>query len=330
MSTLALRSPSPVRLLLRWALAVAALVGMTAHAAQFPSRPITIVVPYAPGASPDTLARLLAPKLSANLGQPVTIENRPGASGNIGGAYVARASNDGHVILLATQPMVAINPTLFPKMGYDPVRDLTPITLAANVVMALSVNPDVPAHSVAELIAYLKRHPGTTYGTSGIGTPMHLAGLRIERATGVDLTHVAYRGGAQVLNDLIGGQIRIGIVDLASSAPFAESGRIRILAIGERSRFDGAPQLPTLGESIAGFSLETWFGFFGPADLSSETVDRWNRAMRLALDDPTLRDKLHALGIVTHAEGPDALTQRMQQDTELFGREIRDNAITMP
>ncbi len=316
--------------IVRWLglLLLIAVVG-EAVGAPFPSRTVTLVVPYSPGASPDTLARLLAPILSASLGQSVVVENRPGASGNVAGAYVSRSASDGHTILLATQPMLAINPSLFTNLGYDPVKELTPITACANVVMALSVNPEVPATNMTELVAYLKAHPGTAYGTSGIGTPMHLAGLRLERIAHVDVTHVAYRGGAQVLNDLIGNQIKFAFVDLGSSMEFAKSGKIRLLAIGESTRFDGASDLPTMGESLPGFGLPSWFAFFGPARMPAETTDRWNLALRDALNDPALRAKLHAIGIVTRSDGPEVLARLVRQDSETFGREIKENHITM-
>ncbi len=294
----------------------------------FPNRTITIVVPYAPGGSPDTLARMLAPKLGASMGQSVVVENKPGASGNIAAAYVARSAADGYTLLLATQPMLTINPWLFKNMGYEP-RDLTPITACANVVMALSVNPSVPATNMTELIAYLKRNPGTSFGTSGIGTPMHLAGLRLARIEHLDLTHVAYRGGAMVLNDLLSDNIKMAMVDFASSKSFADSGKLRIIAIGEPKRFAGAAQIPTIGETVPGFELTSWFGFFGPGGMPPAVVDRWNTALAAALQDPELKEKLYGLGIITRSDGPAELARLVRTESESFGREVRDNKITV-
>jgi tripartite-type tricarboxylate transporter receptor subunit TctC len=300
----------------------------TAAAQAFPSRTITIIVPYAPGGSPDTLARMLAPKLSASLGQSVVVENKPGASGNIAASYVARSPADGYTLLLATQPMLTINPSLFKNMGYEP-RDLTPITACANVVMALSVNPSVPATNMTELIAWLKQNPGTSYGTSGIGTPMHLAGLRLARMEHVELTHVAYRGGAMVLNDLLSNNIKVAMVDYASSKSFADSGKLRIIAIGEPKRFSGATQIPTIGETIPGFELTSWFGFFGPGGMPPAVVASWNAALGAALQDPELKEKLYALGIITRSDGPAELARLVRTESESFGREVRDNKISV-
>jgi tripartite-type tricarboxylate transporter receptor subunit TctC len=299
-----------------------------ATAQGFPDRTITIIVPYAPGGSPDTLVRMLAPKLSASMGQSIVIENKPGASGNIAASYVARSPADGYTLLLATQPMLTINPSLFKNMGYEP-RDLTPITACANVVMALSVNPSVPATNMTELIAWLKQNPGTSYGTSGVGTPMHLAGLRLAREEHIDMTHVPYRGGAMVLNDLVSNNIKVAMVDLGSSKPFADSGKLRIIAIGEPRRFPGAMQIPTIGETVPGFELTSWFGFFGPGGMSPAVVASWNKALGAALQDPEIKEKLYALGVVTRSDGPAELARLVRTESESFGREVRDNKITV-
>lgn len=322
---------NPIRRKILCAVAAAlwAASASSAMAQAFPSRPITIVVPYAPGGAPDTIARMLATSLTASLGQPVIVDNKSGAAGNIGAAFVAKAPPDGHTILFATQPIVTINPHLFKNMGFDPAKDLTPITAAVNVVMALSVNPSVPANNLTELMAYLRQNPGTSYGTSGIGSPMHLAGLRLATAAHADMTHVAYRGGALVLGDLIGNNIKLGFVDFASSKPFADSGKLRIIAIGEPSRFDGAAQIPTMSESVPGLGLTSWFGFFGPGGMPAALVERWNTELRKALLSPELKDKLHGMGIIVRPDGPSELARIVRSETESFGREVRENKITV-
>lgn len=316
--------PCLVRLLVG---ALLTTVGLAAAAQDFPSRAVTIVVPYAAGAAPDQIARMLAPKIAASFGQTVVVENKPGASGNIGGAFVAKAAPDGHTILLGTQPMVSINPHLFKSMGYDPLRELTPITAAVNVILALSVNPSVPANNLAEFIEYVKKHPGTPYGTSGNGTPMHLAGVRLNREAGIELNHVPYRGGALVLNDLLAGTIKAGIVDFASSKPFADSGKLKMLAIGEKQRFSAAPQVPTMGETVPGFELTSWFGFFGPAKLPKAVTQRWSDELRQALESPEIKAKLYGMGIITRPEGPDALQSLIQTEYRSFGRIVEENGI---
>lgn len=300
-----------------------------AMAQGFPARPITVVVPYAAGAAPDLLVRMLAPKLAAGFGQPVVVDNKPGASGNIGAAYVAKAAPDGHTVLLATQPMLAINPHLFKNIGYDPLKDLTPLTTAVNIVLAISVNPSVPANNMVELIEYVRSNPGTPYGTSGIGTPMHLAGLRLNQHSKIELNHVAYRGGSLVLNDLLAGTIKVGIVDLASTKPFADAGKLRIIAIGEANRFSGAPQFPTIAESIPGFELTSWFGFFGPGNLPPTITQRWNAELQKALQDPEIVTRLHSMGIITRPDGPAELAHLVRSDYEAFGRIVRENKVTV-
>lgn len=304
-------------------------VGLASAQQSFPSKPITIVVPYAAGAAPDQLVRMLAPKLSASLGQPVLVDNRAGAAGNIGAAYVAKAQPDGHTILLATQPIVTINPHLFKSMGFDPLKDLTPLATAVNVVLALSVNPSVPANNMAELVAWLKKNPDTAYGTSGVGTPMHLAGIRLNRVAGVELNHVPYRGGMLVINDVIAGTLKMGFADLASTKPQADAGKLKIIAIGEKTRFSGAPDIPTLGETIPGFDLTSWFGFFGPGGLPPAVTQRWSSELRRALQDPELSAQLRGMGIITRPEDSAELGRLVKTEYESFGRIVQENKITV-
>lgn len=312
-------------------LAVAGALGVlpaVTWAQAFPSRPMTIVVPYAPGGAPDQLARQLATALSKSMGQAIVVENKPGASGNIGAAFVAKARPDGHTILLATQPMVTINPLLFKSMGYDPAQDLTPITAAVNVVLVLAVNASLPVKSLADLIAYAKKNP-VAYGTSGIGTPMHLAGLQLGRQAGVNLTHVAYRGAAQNITDLLGGSIQMSIVDLVTARQFADQGKLKILAIGENARFTGAPQIPTTSETLPGFGITSWFGFFGPAGMPSDVVERWSTEISKAMNDPDMQKRLFNQGMTSRAEGPAALAALVKKDAAFFTPIVRENNITI-
>lgn len=302
--------------------------GVSAQA-RFPSRPITIVVPYAAGAAPDTLVRTLAPRLGERLGQPVVVENKPGAGGNIGAAYVAKAAPDGHTLLLATQPMVTINPHLYKNMGFDALTDLTPITEAVNVLLAMSVSNSVPANNLKEFVAYARKHPGVSYGTSGMGTPMHLAGLRLEREAGLQMVHVPYKGGSLILQDLAAGNIQMGMVDFASSRQLAEAGKIKLLGIGEKERFSLVANVPTLRESIPNFDLTSWFGFFGPRGLPNELTERWSTELTNALENREIKAKLLAMGLTPQPEGPKALARLVRMEYDAFGRSIRDNRISI-
>ena len=214
-------------------------------------------------------------------------------------------------------------------MGYDPNRDLTPITAAVNVVMALSVNPAVPVNNLGELLTWLRQNPGTAYGTSGVGSPMHLAGIRLAGAARTDMTHVAYRGGALVLGDLVSNNLKLAFVDYASSKPFADAGKLRILAIGEPQRFDGAAQIPTMAETVTGLGLTSWFAFFGPGGMPLPLIERWNTELKNALLSPEIKERLHGMGIIVRPDGPSELARMVRTETESFGREVRDNKITI-
>ncbi|CAN5533705.1 tripartite tricarboxylate transporter substrate binding protein [soil metagenome] len=299
------------------------------NAQTIPAKQITIVVPYAAGAAPDQIVRMIAPKLQASIGQPVIVDNKPGASGNIGASFVAKAAPDGSTILLATQPMITINPHLFKSMGFDPATDLTPITSAVNVVMALSVNQSLPVNNLSELIAYAKKNPGTPYGTSGVGTPMHLAGLAINSSAGVDLNHIAYRGGALVLNDLLADTLKVGIVDYGSSKQFVDAGKLKILAVGEKERFSGAPQIPTVGETILGFAITSWFGFYGPGKMSPALAEKWSNEIKAALNDPEIKARLFMMGMIVRPDGPAQLDALGKSEFVSFGKLVRDNKVTV-
>jgi len=258
----------------------------------------------------------------------VLVENKPGAAGNIGAAWVAKTAPEGSALLLATQPMVTINPLLFKNMGYE-VKDLVPVTAAVNVVMVAAVNASLPVKNLADFVQYAKAHPGTAYGTSGIGTPMHLAGLRLSRLAGTPLTHVAYRGAAPNLTDLLGGQIQLSIVDYATSKPFADEGRLRILGMGEPGRVPAAEGVPALRESVPGFDITSWFGFFARGGTPQAQVDQFATELRAILSEPDMRQRLLARGMVERAEGPKALAKLVKDDTAMFTPIVRDNNVTI-
>jgi tripartite-type tricarboxylate transporter receptor subunit TctC len=272
------------------------------------------------------LAREIAPRLSEALKRPVIVENRAGAAGNIGAAYVARTAPEG-TLLLASQPMLAINPMLFKDMGYEP-KELVPVTEAVDVVMVAVVNSSLPVHTLAEFVDYAKTHK-VAFGTSGVGTPMHLAGLRLQRLAGFAMTHVAYRGAAPNITDLIGGNIQLSIVDYATARPFADQGKLRILGVGTPSRVPAAPGLPALRESVPGFDITSWFAFCTSARTPRDEVGRLAAALEAVMKEPKLHERLAAMGMLERAEGPQALARLVQQDIAVFGPVIRDNGVTV-
>lgn len=310
-------------------LALLAAAALPARAQSFPSRPITMVVPYPPGASTDQTARLVAQRWSADTGHTVVVENRAGANGNVGSATVAKAPPDGYRILMATQPILTINPFLYKDMGFDPIKDLTPLTCAVNGVVALVAHPSLPANNVAELIDFAKKQPDpVAYGTAGAGTPQHIGGLLLGQRAGFKVTHVGYRGGGPMVTDLLAGHIRLGIVTLSAVKSHADAKRLKVLAIGEKTRFVGAPDIPTIAETLPGFELTTWLGFFGPGGLPPDIVTHLSGAIVKALNAPDVKAKLTEAALPVRADGPAELAKLVQQDRELYGKIITEHRIT--
>lgn len=307
----------------------AAAAAPLASAQGYPNRPLTIVVPYPPGASTDQVARLVQQRMQPDVGVPVVVDNRGGANGNVGAAYVAKSPPDGYRILLATQPILTINPYVYKSIGFDPNKELTPITCGVNAVVCIAVHPSLPVNNVAELIAYGKAHPGElNFGTAGAGSPQHVGGLLFAQHAGFEWTHVPYRGGGPMVTDLLAGNIKAGIVTLSVVKNYQSEGKLKILAIGETKRFAGTPNIPTIAETLPGFDLTTWLGFFGPGGLSQDMVQFLAHHIEVALNDPGVSRKLLESGLPVRAEGPAALAQLVASDQAAYQRVIRERNIT--
>jgi tripartite-type tricarboxylate transporter receptor subunit TctC len=290
-------TPMPLRrIALTLVIACATAFG-PALAETWPARPIRIVSPYPPGGTTDILARMLAPPLSAALGQPVIVENKAGASGNIGTEFVARAKPDGYTLLLGNNTGVVINPNLY-KLAIDPSHDLAPVMLVALVPSVLYVHPSVPANNLAEFVALVKRSPGKyAFASAGSGSPQHLAGEMLKLAYGLDLVHVPYKGSGPAITDVVSGQMPIGFESTVVLMPFVESGRVRPLATTGASRSISLPNVPTMMESgVADFDLTNWYGMFAPAGTPKEIVERLNAELRKAVATPELRERLVKMG----------------------------------
>ena len=269
-----------------------------AGAQDYPSRPITIVVPQAPAASSDLLARTLGERLHAAWGQPVIIDNRPGAGGNVGAAYAARAQPDGYTLMVGTDAMMTSNVYLYKNMPFDPVKDFAPITNAGTNIIGLTVNSQLPVNSVAELIAYAKAHPGKIhYGSPGIASPHHLSGELLRQKTGVEIVHVPYRGGGPAANDLLGGHINMAFLSLSSAVPHLPTGKLKILALVEKSRYPAMPEIPTVAETVAGFEMSSWLGMFAPAGTPEPLIARLNEGIIRILTAEAVKEKLAGLGL---------------------------------
>jgi tripartite-type tricarboxylate transporter receptor subunit TctC len=305
--------------------ALAMAIGTAPGWAQdYPSRPVTIVVGYTPGATSDLLARTVAERLNAAWGQSVIVDNRSGVGGNIAAAYVARAPADGYTLMVGTDAIMTSNVFLYKNTPFDPVKDFAPITNAGANIICLAVHVDLPVRTVAELIAHARANPGMLqYGSSGTGSPHHLAGELLRQKTGIDVVHVPYRGGGATINDLIGGHIRVAFLSLSTAVPHLSSGKIRIVAVVERTRYAGMPDVPTIGETVPGFEMSSWLGFFAPAATPAPLVARLNEAMVKVLTAEVVKDKLATLGLVVAPSTPDELAAIIKDGLAVRGQLVK-------
>jgi tripartite-type tricarboxylate transporter receptor subunit TctC len=298
------------------------------QAQSFPSRPIKLVVPYGPGASTDGMARMVAQKVSEDLKQPVIVDNRAGASGMIGSDYVAKAAADGYTILLGTDGTHTGNPHLLKNHPFNPVRDVTPITLAARNIIVLVAHPSVPVNSVPELIAYAKANPGQlAYASSGNGSPHHLAGALFNQMAETNITHVAYKGGGPALNDVLGGQVPLAYASLVTAAPHIKAGKLKALGITEKSRYKSTPQIPTVAETLPGYEMASWLAFFGPAGLPPAVLKTLHASITKALTAPDIVTKLDESGLMVVANAPDQFGAFLKTEYEWRGKLIKQNNI---
>jgi tripartite-type tricarboxylate transporter receptor subunit TctC len=296
-----------------------------ANAQAYPSKPIRFVVPYPAGGPLDTVARLLAQSVSESVKEPIVVDNKPGAGGNIGADAVAKSPADGYTILMGAVATHAINPTLYSSMPYDAVRDFIPVTQIASTPNVLVVNPSVPAGNVREFIAYAKANPGKlNFGSGSTGSAGHLAGELFKTLAGIEMTHVPYKGAAPAMNDLIGGQIQLMFDNLASALGQVRAGRVRALAVTTAARTSLAPELPTIAESgLPGFDINTWFGLFVPANTPREVVDRLHAEFTRALAMPQVKERLLALGAEPVGSQPAEFAAYIRTEAEKYARVIK-------
>ena len=322
---------SPLRLVAQTlAITFAFVLGILpadALAQSYPSRPVRLVVPFPAGGTTDILARAMAEKLSGALGQQFVVDNRPGAGGNIGSDIVAKSQADGYTLLMGTVGTHAINPSLYPKMPYDHVKDFVPVVLVAGVPNVLVVNPTVPAKTVAELIALAKEKLGTiNFASSGNGTSIHLSGELFKLLAGVQIAHVPYKGSAPALTDLIGGQVQIMFDNLPSALPHIKGGKLRALAVTSSKRAPALPDLPTIAESgVAGFEASSWFGILAPAATPRDIVQRINAEANKALHAPDMREKLLAQGAEAVGNSPEFFADTIRTETVKWAKVVKDS-----
>ena len=307
------------------ALAAAALCG-SAQAQSYPTKPVTIVVPFAPGGATDIMARQLAERLHKRLGQPVIVENKPGAGTMIASEYVAKAAPDGHTVLLAASSL-GFAPSLYSQVRYDTVKDFTPISLVASVVHVLEVHPSVPAKNVTELIAWIKANPAkANYGSVGAGTSTHLESELFNTMAGVKMTHVPYKGSAPALMDLVGGNLQVMFDAWASSGPFVKEGKARLLAVTTAQRSKILPDVPTVAESgLPGYEAMPWLGFVAPAATPAAAVKRFHAELMEVLKDPEVQAKFNSLGLDIIGNTPQEFGEFIKKDIVKWAKVIKDS-----
>jgi tripartite-type tricarboxylate transporter receptor subunit TctC len=298
-------------------------VSRLAWAQAYPSRPVRIIAPTAPGGAPDILARLIGPWLSERLGQQFVVENRPGGGSNIGTEAVVRASPDGYTLLVVSSANT-INATLYDKLNFVFLRDIAPVAGIISLPFVMVANPSVPAKTVPEFTAYAKANPGKiSVGSPGIGTPGHVAGELFKMMAGVEMIHVPYRGGGAVLSDLLGGQVQVLFGTTSLTIEQIRAGKLRPLAVTSATRWEGLPDIPTVNDFVSGYEASAVLGLGAPKKTPVEIIDKLNKEVNAGLDDPKLKARLVELGGTVLAGSPADFGKLIADDTEKWGKVIR-------
>ena len=300
-----------------------------AQTSSFPQKPVRIVVPYTTGGSNDVIARLLAQQLQEAWGQPVVVENKPGAAGNIGSSDIAKSAPDGHSLLLTNINIVSMNPGLIANMPFDPQKDFAPISLLGTTALALVVHPSVSANNVRELIDLARKAPGRlNYASSGNGSPQHMSAEMFKAMTKTSLTHIPYKGAAPAVNDLLAGQVQVTVGVVNQLMPHIRAGKLKALGVTSRKRLAQMPDVPTLDEAgVPGYESEIWLGLAAPAATPPAIIEQINQAVRKAMATADVVSKLQAQGIDVLVSSPDQMRQRGLEDLKRWGDIIRTAGI---
>lgn len=311
-------------------LACATLAGAVLAQDKYPSKPIRVIVPYPPGASTDLLGRTIAQKLSTNLGVPVIVDNKGGASGIIGSEMLARAAPDGYTIGVAVPSTHSLPVALSRKVPYDPIKDFTPLSIVANNPLAIVVTPDLPVNNLRELVEYARKNPGKlSYGTSGAGTAQHLVGEMLNRFANINIVHVPYKGGSGALNDLLGGQIQVGYVVVPTVLQHVKAGKLKMLAVIDDRRYSELPDVPTNREAMPGFEPKTsWLGFFGPANMPLAISARLTAELQKVVRDPEVARHLNSAGMPVVGSTGEQLAARLREDIDGWTPIVKAGKIT--
>ncbi len=297
-------------------------ISKIAKAQNYPTRPVRLVVGFAPGSTTDILARLMGQWLSQRLGQQFVVENRPGAGGNVGAETVVRATADGYTLLMVP-PAVAANETLYEHLDFNFIRDTAPVAGVVRVPNVVEVNPSVPVKTIPELIAYAKAHP-LSFASAGIGTASHLAGQLFNKMTGLNMQHVAYRGDGPAMTDLVGGQVQVGFATMTASIGFIRGNRLRPLAVTTVKQSDALPGVPSVSEFVPGYEASSWFGIAAPKDTPADIIGRLNQETNAGLADATVKARLADMGGMLLTGSPADFGKLIVDETEKWSKVIRE------
>jgi len=305
--------------------ALSLVVAGTALGQAYPSKPIKVVIPYPPGDAADILARLIGPKMSDRMGQPLVVENRPGASGQIGLELLARAPADGYTIGVGQGGNLVVAPHTYKKLPYDPLKDFVPVALLATNYLAIVANPDVPFKNAAEMVAWARQNPGKlTLATNGEGGFPHLAFEQLRTMAGFSYTHVPYKGAAQIVTDVIGGQVQLGIGAYTSMSVQVKSGRVKLMAVTNPVRVPLNPDLPIVADAVPGYDSRGWFGYIAPAGTPRDMVARLNEEINRAMKLPDVAEKMTSAGLIIVTESPEFFGDMIRSDHAKYGKLTRD------
>jgi tripartite-type tricarboxylate transporter receptor subunit TctC len=306
-------------------LAASSAMAGTLHAQAWPSKPVRLVVPFPAGGGTDLITRELANKLAAS-GYSVIVDNKPGSGGNIGVDAAAKAQADGYTFVMGQTSNLAINPTLYAKLPYDPVKDLAPVSLVASAPLVIVVGADSPYKTLADVVSAAKARPGSiNYATSGSGTVAHLAAEQFQKTANVSLTHIPYKGAAQGATDVISGQVQLYVSSIPTLIGHIKSGKMRPIAVTSAKRADDLPQVPAIAETYKGFEAVTWFGILGPANLPKDVIAKFNADINKALKDPDLQKKLGDQGADVAGSTPEQFAKLVRDDIARWGKIVKDS-----
>ena len=305
------------------AMLVLSMLATAPSAQDYPQGSVTLIVPYPAGGATDFVARLLQPTLPEALGQPVVIENRPGAGGNVGSAAALRAPPDGRTILLTTNAVMTLNPHLYPDLGFDPLKQAEPVVMTTQSALLLAAHPSLPANSLAELVAYAAKNPGkVSLGTGG--APMQIIGEMINKRGNIQIQHIPYKGAAPAINDAVGGHINVVIMQISSVTPFIQSKALKPLAVTSRQRIKTMPDVATMSDTFDGIEGTNWYGVFVPAGTPKPIVEKLNAVFVKALNEPDVVEKLDKAGEQVVGGSPDDLARKVQEDYRRWGAFVKE------